>query len=47
VLGLIWNLFLAIVLSIGNKKRAHYSKIVSSLPEQEKVDSKDVKSLFE
>jgi hypothetical protein len=47
VLGLIWNLFLAIDLSIGNKKRAHYSKIVSSLPEQEKIDSKDVKSLFE
>lgn len=47
VFGLIWNLFLAINLSIFNRKRAHYSKIVSSSVEDEKLTDKDVKSLFE
>ena len=48
IFWLLWNLFLAIDISLWNKKKTHYSKIVSSISsDDEKNNTKDIKSLFE
>ena len=49
IIGLIWNLFLAIDISLlNNKKRTNYTKVVwqVSMNNDETVEKKDVKTLF-